>query len=134
MSVALTEKDTAAQPLPEKIAGLIQEMRWLAVAVLGIYLGLALWGFDKADPGWSHSAEVDRIANPGGQVGAWIADLLFYLCGLSAWWWVALLFYLVGWGYRCVDGLFGGGDRRPLYVSLSGFLLGSRLTDADART
>ena len=28
--------------------------------------------------------------NAGGRVGAWIADLMLYLFGLSAYWWVAL--------------------------------------------
>ena len=72
---------------------------WSSAAV-GLYLALILWGFDTADPGWSHAARVERIANPGGRFGAWLADLLLYLFGLSAWWWVALLFFLVAWGYR----------------------------------
>ncbi len=108
-------------PLPEKIAALVHEVRWLVVGGLGLYLALILWGFDPADPGWSHAARAEGIANPGGRFGAWLADLLLYVFGLSAWWWVALLFFLVAWGYQRLSMLFG--DRRPLAIALAGFVV-----------
>jgi S-DNA-T family DNA segregation ATPase FtsK/SpoIIIE len=116
------QEKTASQPLPEKIVALLQEARWLALGVLALYLGLILFGYSKADPGWSHAAEVERIANPGGRFGAWMADLLFYLFGLSAWWWVLFLLFLVVWGYRRLEGLFHA-DRRPFFIALTGFVL-----------
>jgi DNA segregation ATPase FtsK/SpoIIIE-like protein len=111
-----------AAPLPEKLALLVHEARWLLVGLAGMYLALVLWGFDRADPGWSHAAAADHIANPGGRVGAWLSDLLLYLFGFSAWWWVVLPFFLVAWGYHRLSHLFGGG-RRPLLIALTGFLL-----------
>ena len=111
-----------SQPLPERIAALVHEARWLAVAAVGLYLALILWGYDKADPGWSRAAEVERIANPGGRFGAWLADLTLYLFGLSAWWWVALVALLVANGYHRISG-FLGDDRRPLLIALTGFLV-----------
>ena len=113
---------TAAQPLPEKIVALLQEARWLVLAAAALYIGLVLFGYDKADPGWSHAVQVERIVNPGGRVGAWVADLLLYLFGVSAWWWVLFLLFTVAWGYRRLDGLFST-DRRPFFISLSGFLV-----------
>ena len=112
----------AAQPLPEKIAAVVHEARWLVVAVAGIYLALILWGYSPGDPGWSHSVQVERVVNPGGRFGAWFADLMLYVFGISAWWWVAFLGFLVAWGYRRLDGLLGG-DRRPLLISVAGFLV-----------
>ena len=115
---------TYAQPLPEKIVALLQEARWLALAAAAAYLGLILGGFDPADPGWSHAAKVDHIANPGGRFGAWLADLLLYLFGISAWWWVMFLLFAVIWGYRRLDGFgFLSPDRRPFLVAVSGFIL-----------
>jgi S-DNA-T family DNA segregation ATPase FtsK/SpoIIIE len=108
-------------PLPEKIAALVHEVRWLVVGGVGLYLALILWGFTPADPGWSHAARAGAIANPGGRFGAWLADLLLYVFGLSAWWWVALLFFLVGWGYQRLSVLFG--SRRPLAIALAGFIV-----------
>ncbi|MDP2808877.1 MAG: DNA translocase FtsK 4TM domain-containing protein [Rhodocyclaceae bacterium] len=124
MQIALAERGprNSHSPLPEKIAALVHEVRWLVVAAAGIFLALVLWGFDVADPGWSHAAQVERIANPGGRFGAWLADLLFYLFGLSAWWWVAFLFFAVAWGSRRIGELFGG-DRRPFLIALTGFVV-----------
>ena len=119
---AVSVSESPSTPLPEKIALLVHEARWLLVGLAGLYLGLVLWGFDRADPGWSHSAIVERVANPGGRFGAWLSDLLLYLFGFSAWWWVALPFFLVAWGYHRLSHLFGG-DRRSLLIALSGFLV-----------
>ncbi|HQR03771.1 MAG: DNA translocase FtsK 4TM domain-containing protein [Proteobacteria bacterium] len=108
------------QPLPEKIVALINEARWLLLAAAGLFLSMALWGYSRTDPGWSHAVDVERIANPGGRAGAWIADLMLLFFGLSAWWWVAFLLLLVAWGYRRLDGLMRG-DRRPVLIAMAGF-------------
>ena len=110
------------QPLPERIVGLLQEARWLALAALAVYIGLTLAGYDKADPGWSQAVLVPHVVNPGGRFGAWLADLLLYLFGLSAWWSVLFLLSAVAWGYRRLDG-FLPGDRRPFLIALAGFLI-----------
>jgi S-DNA-T family DNA segregation ATPase FtsK/SpoIIIE len=114
--------DSLPVPLPEKIASLVHEARWLLVGATGIFLALILWGYDRGDPGWSHAASLERVANPGGRFGAWLADLLLYLLGLSAWWLALLPFFLVAWGYHRLSHLFGG-DRRSLAIALGGFLL-----------
>jgi len=106
--------------LPEKIALLVHEARWLLVASVGIYLALVLWGFDRGDPGWSHAVTVDRIMNPGGRFGAWLADLMFYVLGISAWWFALLPFFLMAWGYHRLVRLFGT-DRRSLLIAVLGF-------------
>ncbi|GHU27487.1 DNA translocase FtsK [Betaproteobacteria bacterium] len=113
---------TSPSPLPEKIGFILQESRWLALIVLAAFLGLALWGFDRADPGWSHDLSVTALHNPAGRGGAWLADLLLYIFGVSAWWWVLFLLFMVWWGYRRLDELRSS-DRRPLYIALAGFVL-----------
>jgi S-DNA-T family DNA segregation ATPase FtsK/SpoIIIE len=118
----LHKSSNVSRPLPERIAALVHEVRWLAVAAVGLYLALIIWGYDKADPGWSQAAEVDAVANPGGRFGAWFADLMLYLFGLSAWWWVGLLFLLVAHGYHRLNWLFHD-DRRPALIAITGFLV-----------
>ena len=113
---------TAPSPLPEKIALILQESRWLALVVLAGFLSLALFGYHPDDPGWSRAVFTSTLNNPAGRAGAWISDLLLYLFGLSAWWWVALCAAIVWWGYRRLDGLRSG-DRRPLAIALAGFLV-----------
>jgi DNA segregation ATPase FtsK/SpoIIIE, S-DNA-T family len=109
-------------PLPAKLAGLLREAKWLVLVAVAVYLLLIFATFDRADPGWSHSATDAVTRNAGGLVGAWLADLLLYLFGVSAYWWVALCVYVVVWGYRRLDGraLI---DRRPLALAFAGFIL-----------
>ncbi|HEU4646397.1 MAG TPA: DNA translocase FtsK 4TM domain-containing protein [Burkholderiales bacterium] len=119
--MAAAQKTTAA-PLPAKLANLLREARWLVLAAVAGYLLLIFLTFDRGDPGWSHSAASGPAHNAGGRAGAWIADVLLYLFGLSAYWWVALCLVGVAWGYRTLEhsALI---DRRPLAIALGGFAL-----------
>ncbi len=107
-------------PLPGKIAALLRESRWFVLIAAAAYVALVLATFDRADPGWSHAAARPEIHNAGGRAGAWLADLLLYLFGVSAYWWVLLLVYAVVWGYRRLDGS-SISDRRPFLIALAGF-------------
>jgi S-DNA-T family DNA segregation ATPase FtsK/SpoIIIE len=110
----------SAAPLPAKLASLLREAKWLALVALAVYLLLIFATFQRGDPGWSHSATDAATRNAGGVVGAWLSDVLLYVFGISAYWWVALCAYVVAWGYRRIDGssLI---DRRPLWLSFAGF-------------
>ena len=66
-----------------------QDLLWLGVAMAAILLGAILASYSPTDPGWSHSGTTE-IANLGGRIGAWLADILLTLFGFSAWWLVAL--------------------------------------------
>ena len=70
--------------LPERALRLVRETRWLALAVLALFLLLILASYHPADPAWSHAGSDGSIRNAGGRVGAWLADLLLYLFGMSA--------------------------------------------------
>ncbi|MEA3192142.1 MAG: segregation ATPase FtsK/SpoIIIE, family [Betaproteobacteria bacterium] len=83
---------------------------------LAVYLLLIFVTFHRDDPSWSYSATGGAVRNAGGVVGAWVSNLLFYLFGVSAYWWVALSAYVAVWGYRRID-------RRPLAVALVGFAI-----------
>ena len=117
-----TTRASAAAPLPGKVASLLRESRWFIVVVVALYFALILLTFDKADPGWSHESASSIVRNSGGRFGAWLSDLLLYLFGLSAYWWVILFVYAVVWGYRRLDGS-SISDRRPFYIALAGFAL-----------
>ncbi len=106
--------------LPGKLLQLVRESRWLLLGAVAAYFALTLWGYDPADPAWSHSTSAVATGNPAGVLGAYLSDFLFYLFGVSAWWWVALLLQRVWNGYRelRVDSVF---CKRTLAVSLAGF-------------
>ena len=114
-----------ATPLPARIAALLRESRWLLLVALSIYLVLILHGYNRADSAWSHSVSGVAPHNPGGILGAWMADVLLYVFGISAWWWVAFFVQRVHTSYRALhpeheiqSGLF---DKRALWLALVGF-------------
>src|SRR5258706_8964211 len=61
-----------------------------------------------------------EIRNLGGRAGAWLADMLLSLFGVSAWWWVVLLAVAATWTLRHLDGS-STGDRRSSFIALAGF-------------
>jgi DNA segregation ATPase FtsK/SpoIIIE, S-DNA-T family len=60
---------------------------WLVVAgAAWLLLVLALLSHSAADPGFSTSGEGGRVRNLAGSVGAWAADLAYFVFGFSVWW------------------------------------------------
>ncbi|BBI98669.1 DNA translocase FtsK [Ferrigenium kumadai] len=111
----------ASGELPgNKLFVLLRESRWLLLAAGAAYFAMALYGYDPADPSWSHSATGALTGNPAGALGAHLADLLFYLFGASAWWLVAFMLQRVWAGYRDLrpDSVF---CKRTFWVSVAGF-------------
>jgi S-DNA-T family DNA segregation ATPase FtsK/SpoIIIE len=99
---AYTRKNAApaSPPLPNRLVRLLSEARWFALGILTVYLILILLTYSKSDPGWSHSQITTHLYNWGGKVGAWLADLLLYIFGLSAWWLCVLALRGSWLGYR----------------------------------
>jgi S-DNA-T family DNA segregation ATPase FtsK/SpoIIIE len=123
-----TSARTATNPLPPKLAALVREFWWFALLGLALYLVLILYTFHRTDPGWSHSAGAAAIQNAGGRVGAWLADVMLHVFGLSAYWCVALCGALVWWGFHRIeaedeDDEEGGRDRRSYAVAGIGFVV-----------
>ncbi len=58
------------------IAGLIGLSFWL----------LALLSYSLQDAAWSTSGSGGSALNRGGRLGAWLADVSYYLLGMSVWW------------------------------------------------
>lgn len=113
-------KKSKAKPLPPKLSRLLRESSWLLLVGAALYLLLIFISYDRADPGWSHSGYVDSLQNTGGYIGAWLADLLLFLFGISAWWWIMFFLSAVFWSYRRIDvaSIF---DKRSLLLSAAGF-------------
>lgn len=63
---------------------LLREARWIVLCFLAIFLFLILASYNPVDPGWSHAVTTRQVHNLGGRVGAWFADLILYLFGMSA--------------------------------------------------
>ena len=119
---SLKNKPKETSLLAVRLAALLRESRLILLGAAAIYLILVLYGYDRNDPAWSHSASNVVPHNAGGIVGAWSADILLYVFGFSAWWWAVLLSQKVWIGYRGIaqNSLF---DRRALWIALLGFAL-----------
>jgi S-DNA-T family DNA segregation ATPase FtsK/SpoIIIE len=117
-----TSARAARNPLPPKLAALVREFWWFALVGLALYLLLILFTYSKTDPGWSRSATVTSVSNAGGRVGAWLADVMLYVFGLSAYWWVVLCAVLVAWGFRRIESV-PESDRRSHVVAAVGFVV-----------
>ena len=109
------------KPWPPRLAALAREAWWLVLLLGALYLAMVLVTYDKSDPGWSLSTGGERVHNAGGRFGAWLADVLLSLFGLSAYWCVVLLLFAILWGYRRL-GARVPGDRRSLLIAGLGFL------------
>ena len=75
MSAIIEEKKT--------IRGL-REIGILSFFTGAVFLLLALFTFNTGDAAWTHSSELTTITNCCGVIGAWIADVMLSLFGLSA--------------------------------------------------
>ncbi|EWH00364.1 hypothetical protein Q427_19930 [Halomonas sp. BC04] len=49
-----------------------------------VFLLLALFSYEPADPGWSHRGPETDVDNWMGPIGAWLSDVLYSLFGASA--------------------------------------------------
>ncbi len=109
-------------PSQQHGANLVREAWWLGLVLVGLYLAVILVSYDNQDPSWSHMASDNAIVqNAGGAVGAWIADMLLYLFGFSAWWWVILAFYSMWLVYLRLELTIS--ERPFLLFNLVGFAL-----------
>ncbi|MDO8701864.1 MAG: DNA translocase FtsK 4TM domain-containing protein [Undibacterium sp.] len=121
--------NTPAAPLPNRLVILLTEARWILFAAFCVYLILILLTYNKIDPGWSQASVVPKIANVGGRVGAWIADLLLFIFGISAWWFCVVLVRLVWADYRRLNRrlLSNSNEDEPhgyeKFIQIAGFLL-----------
>jgi S-DNA-T family DNA segregation ATPase FtsK/SpoIIIE len=117
------------QPLPGKLVRLLSEARWFVLAVVTVYLILIFLTYSKVDPGWSQANVVPSLHNWGGRIGAWLADLMLYIFGASAWWWCVLLLRSVWKGYRRLSQRFllqkepEPEHRHEVYIRAIGFAL-----------
>ncbi len=101
-------------------------LMWGAAA---LFVLLSLLTYTNTDPGWTHSTNTHHIANWGGRVGAWLADLLFLLMGFVAYlfplmllFWVYKGFFARSRPFLLSDGLLKGLGLFSLLASSCGLI------------
>jgi S-DNA-T family DNA segregation ATPase FtsK/SpoIIIE len=122
----------ARQPVAEthspRVARLFAEARWIIGAVCAAALLAVLLTYSRVDPGFTHSVAAGPIHNLGGRLGAWVADVVLLLFGVSAAYLIALgLLVTVARGFRRLHRVAVGADPLsddlPAWVHGVGFLL-----------
>jgi S-DNA-T family DNA segregation ATPase FtsK/SpoIIIE len=73
----------------DKFTKLIIEIKWFLSLAACIALLLVLVSYDQNDPSWSNNSG-GEVKNIGGRAGAFISDLMLFVFGASAYWWVVL--------------------------------------------
>jgi S-DNA-T family DNA segregation ATPase FtsK/SpoIIIE len=108
-------------PVPNpRLGRVLREAGWIVLLAASAWLVLILATYHRSDPGPFHSAATDAIANKGGFAGAYLAETLLYLFGVSAWWFTVLGLYGILRLYRRVEA-WQVLNRRTLAVALVGF-------------
>ncbi len=62
----------------------LREAGFILLAIAAVILLVSLWTYHPQDPGWSHTGGGGLVANAGGIAGAYVADVLLYGFGYSA--------------------------------------------------
>jgi S-DNA-T family DNA segregation ATPase FtsK/SpoIIIE len=83
-----------------RAARLLAEAALIIGGLAVLALATFLVTYHRGDPGFSHVSAAASIHNAGGRVGAWIADLLLLIFGVSAWIWVAAGLAWIVRGFR----------------------------------
>jgi S-DNA-T family DNA segregation ATPase FtsK/SpoIIIE len=77
-------RSAPAEPAASPFLRIFKEGMLIGLAVVCLYLLLAMFSYDVADPGWSRTGENRSIQNLGGPFGAWLSDVFFSLFGYLA--------------------------------------------------
>lgn len=113
-----TKPDIFKSPtLSERASQLFREMRWMLFTLLGVALLLMLLSYDKRDATFTHSSsQAASNHNWVGTLGAYVSDMMLYVFGVSAYWWVVLCGMTLWVGYRRFSllSLFSFEERRDV--------------------
>ena len=93
-----SENTESDELLTKQLSGVqrLLETGLLFFTVFAMFLMLALFSFDQADPGWAQTGYQTPVRNLGGTVGAYLSDLLLNLFGYIAYT-LPFVIAIVGW-------------------------------------
>jgi len=80
----------APQPAPTGMGRFASEIALIAGFVLLALWLIALSTYSPQDAAWTTSGTGLPLANRAGHLGAWVADVSYFLLGFSVWWCVAV--------------------------------------------
>lgn len=103
-SIGAVPRNRRPSVLTPRALELLAELRLLVLLAFAAMLFLVLFTYTRSDPGWSNEA-MGVARNIGGKLGAYAADFILYLFGISSYLWVVLCLVLVYQGYQGIRAL-----------------------------
>lgn len=74
--------DNPPRPFALQMRHRLREGLFLACVACAVFLFVSFLTYHKIDPGWSSTGLGSKVANWGGRVGAWVADIFLSLFGV----------------------------------------------------
>jgi S-DNA-T family DNA segregation ATPase FtsK/SpoIIIE len=96
-------KKTIEMHIPLQLKRRLREGGLIITGAIALFLFLALVTYHSSDPSWSHSKTAANIANSGGYVGAWLADILFCAFGYLAYVFPIMLIYAAWLPFQYIE-------------------------------
>jgi S-DNA-T family DNA segregation ATPase FtsK/SpoIIIE len=115
-------KKQDTKPLSVHVSRGLREGALLVLSAIALFLLIALSSYHPADPGWSYVGGHTQVANMAGRVGAWFADVFYYLFGYLAYLAPIIVAYS-GWLIFRGREDTGGVDLRILGIRWAGFFV-----------
>lgn len=107
--------------LSPKLARMINDLTAILIFAFASIIALALATYSVNDNSWHRVLDTTVVYNKVGVVGAYVADILFYVSGHSIWWLVVGLFYL---GYqKIIRNKIAVGNWYTIFQAMSFLLL-----------
>lgn len=114
---------TSKNHMPSYVVKRISEGSFILVLTSAIFVLLSLMTYKVSDPGFSHATRAGTVvANSGGQVGAYIADALYYVFGYVAYL-VPIAFVYISWALLQDLRALKSFDKRVLLLRTIGLML-----------
>jgi S-DNA-T family DNA segregation ATPase FtsK/SpoIIIE len=77
-------KNDASELFAEHFYKRLREGILIFITAIAVFIMIALVTYHSTDPGWSNLGNTEEVGNAEGSVGAWLADVLLYMCGYLA--------------------------------------------------
>ncbi len=93
------------------------------ILAISLLLLLSLCTYQATDPSWSNTGQTQDIANAAGKAGAWLADILLYICGYLAYLFPFMFSYSAWQSFQKHKSDTENHHSSLLYLKAMGFLL-----------
>lgn len=88
--ISRTEQPETPQEESHRLVSMFVEAKGLIYLGVTVALAVLLFSWNATDPGWVSTSSDGEVRNLLGKLGAYTANILYYLVGASAWWLVIL--------------------------------------------